>query len=441
MYIENKVSVYDFACAIAGVIDLSYPSLSNHHKRVAYISWKIARELSMPDYQTQNIIIGALLHDIGAFSLADYDQILSLNSDPLDICEHAIVGYKLLSGFHPLAEVAQLIRHHHADYQRDDGQVSMGSYIINLADRIAVLYKDKCSPSTQATNLIDSIAQCGLAFHPAALGAFFELATHESFWLGIVSSDINPDVENNLRYSTNIDSMVGFRSFARIVARMIDFRNRFTVTHSNGVAAVAQELARSIGFSEPVCEMAEIAGLLHDLGKLAIPNELFLKAEVLSAQEFETIRQHPYHTFMMLSNIRGMEQTAVWVSHHHERLDGSGYPFNAIGQEFSELSQIMTTADVYTAVLEDRPYRPGKSHRDAMVILGELVDNGGLDVDIVDVLFSHLERIDPIRERAQLAAAREYELFSSLGFLGGAGGAGAGAVSDVTRKSESRLLA
>jgi HD-GYP domain-containing protein (c-di-GMP phosphodiesterase class II) len=200
----------------------------------------------------------------------------------------------------------------------------------------------------------------------------------------------------------------GILGLSRLIARIIDFRSRFTATHSSGVAASAEALALLSGRPAAECEQMRIAGLLHDLGKLAVPAELLEKPAPLSTNERALMRCHTYLTRRALENVRLFESITAWGSDHHERIDGQGYPYHVRGGDLSEGSRIMAVADVFTAITEDRPYRAGMDRTSAKKVMYDMVAQAAIDPDIVNLLMSNFEELNCIRADAQSEAVREY---------------------------------
>jgi HD-GYP domain-containing protein (c-di-GMP phosphodiesterase class II) len=165
------------------------------------------------------------------------------------------------------------------------------------------------------------------------------------------------------------------------------------------------------------------AGYLHDLGKLTIPSYILDKPDRLTPDEMLCMKQHTYHTFRILDTIGGFPQVAEWAAFHHERLDGKGYPFHHGAKDLTLGSRIMAVADVFTAIAEDRPYRKGMSKANALGVMEKLVDDGGLDGDVVNKLKSGYEDIDARRAQEQAQYAQEQEqlneyLFGTKHFIG-----------------------
>jgi len=136
-----------------------------------------------------------------------------------------------------------------------------------------------------------------------------------------------------------------------------------------------------------------IAGNFHDIGKLIIPNSILEKPDKLTVDEFQIMRCHTYYTYYTLNSIGGLQRIAEWAAYHHEKLDGSGYPFHCTNEEIGTGSRIMAVADIFTAISEDRPYRKGMDEDEIHRILQKQADNNFLDKRIVALLFDNYEAI------------------------------------------------
>ena len=414
MYMEGEFSVFDFTSSISEAIDLVYPALCNHHKKVAYISYCIAKEMGMPDYKIMDIVLASILHDIGAFSVSDRMSVVNAMFDDSAANQHALLGFRLLQGCKPLDNAANIIKYHHAHYKAAARGIPMGSYVVHLADRLSLLLNEGGEILEQIPDIMAKIEENSEVFHPDTMAALRRLVQLEYFWIEACSVSINyalPDRMLNIRQVMNLDVL---KSFSKVFSRIIDFRSRFTATHSSGVAAVALELTTISGFSARECRMMEIAGYLHDLGKLTIPTEILEKNSALTCEEFNEMRKHSYYTYIILNRIKGFEQISSWAAYHHEKLNGDGYPFHVKGDDFSKFARIIAVADIFTAITEDRPYRTGMDSINALNILRGLVEEGAVDKSIVGLVEGHFSRINEVRRIAQEKALNEYSALSSI---------------------------
>ena len=408
-----EISVYDFINAISEVVDLASPKLNNHHIRVAYLAWNMAELMGLSEQEIQDIIIASMLHDIGAFSVYDRIQINNYHEDADLFERHAIYGSKLLSNFPPMSSASRLILYHHQAYDVNRCDIPLGSYIIHLADRVTVLLDDSSEVLGQLPEVVARIEGNAKAYHPDVLEAFYKLSGMMYVWVDFFSNALSCRMFNQVESHKKITGLNALRDFARIFARIIDFRSSFTATHSCGVAAVAKELAAIEGFSKSECALMEIAGYLHDLGKLAISNEILEKPGPLSDEERICISKHTYFTYAILSKIKGLEEIACWAAFHHERENGTGYPFRLQGDTLTKLARIMAVADIFTALTEDRPYRLGIDEEEALRILVAMARDEGVDKIVVQDVCLHFRRINEVRIKAQHQARYEYQEFFS----------------------------
>ena len=144
---------------------------------------------------------------------------------------------------------------------------------------------------------------------------------------------------------------------ASALAGAVDARDSYVGSHSERVGELAAACATQFGLPQEQVELVRLAGRLHDLGKVAIPEEILRKRGPLTAREREVLERHPQIGFGMLEPL-GVEPVASWVLHHHERWDGHGYPANLSGEQIPFGARIVLVADAYDAMLSDRVYRP-----------------------------------------------------------------------------------
>jgi putative two-component system response regulator len=168
---------------------------------------------------------------------------------------------------------------------------------------------------------------------------------------------------------------------AASLAHAVDARDAYTGSHSYMVGELAARVASRMGLDGEQIELARLAGSLHDLGKLAIPEEILRKPGPLNEAERLVLERHPQIGFRMLDSL-GVEPVASWVLHHHERWDGDGYPDRLGGERIPLGSRILLVADAYDAMTTDRIYRSRLSHDRAMAEL-ERCSGTQFDPDVV----------------------------------------------------------
>jgi HD-GYP domain-containing protein (c-di-GMP phosphodiesterase class II) len=121
------------------------------------------------------------------------------------------------------------------------------------------------------------------------------------------------------------------------------------------------------------------------------------------------MRHHTFYTYRILETIPLLQVLNKWASFHHERLDGTGYPFHLRSKDIPRGSQVMAVADVFTAITEDRPYRPGMTRKEAVKVLDGMAQNSALSKEIVAMLKANYDEIDDARKQAQASASMDYE--------------------------------
>jgi putative nucleotidyltransferase with HDIG domain len=142
-------------------------------------------------------------------------------------------------------------------------------------------------------------------------------------------------------------------------ARAIDANSPWTAGHSERVTRVALILGRELQLPEEELRTLERGGLLHDVGKIAVPAAILDKREKLDPQEWHVVKQHPVVGFEILEPIPAFASALPIVRSHHERMDGTGYPDGLRGDAIPWLARVLAVADVFDALVSDRPYRPG----------------------------------------------------------------------------------
>jgi putative nucleotidyltransferase with HDIG domain len=169
-------------------------------------------------------------------------------------------------------------------------------------------------------------------------------------------------------------------------AEVIDAKSPYTFRHSSGVADYARRAGRQLGFDTNTLRDVYRAGLLHDIGKLAVSNRILDKNGPLTPEERRVIEQHPVYTWTILSKVDAFASIARTASLHHEKLDGTGYPWNTTANELDMPARLLAVADVFEALTARRPYRAPMPTERALGILQEDAEAGRLDADCLFAL-------------------------------------------------------
>lgn len=178
---------------------------------------------------------------------------------------------------------------------------------------------------------------------------------------------------------------------AKNLVRFVDARDPSTASHSQIVSSLAEAIGLELNLDPEMVERLRLAGLLHDLGKIGLPDAILRAPRALTDEEFAIVRRHPEFGHALLDGL-GVEPVDEWVLHHHEHWNGSGYPHGLAGEEIPLGARIILVADAFEAITADRPYRKAQS---AEAALAELRRNAGMqfDPDVVAALARHLSGV------------------------------------------------
>ncbi len=225
------------------------------------------------------------------------------------------------------------------------------------------------------------------------------------FWVSCSSlADALSRVQSLLRLKTYFDEQA--KSVVLWLARRVEAKHPLMSGHSERMSNYAVQLGRSLDLPEEDLQELRIACLLHDVGKVAVPDEILLKPGPLNAEETEIVRQHPVTGELICAPLKSLRRILPLIRHHHERMDGSGYPDGLRGYEIPLMAQILQIADIYDALITDRPYRDALSSEDALETLSREAGYGWLDDSLV-WKFSQICRYGeyfPVRGRSMLAS-------------------------------------
>ncbi|WP_242603727.1 MULTISPECIES: HD domain-containing phosphohydrolase [Dictyoglomus] len=386
------VSLLAFLLAFSEQLDSQLPENRRHSSRVANISLAIANHLKLPEKSKYELVISALLHDAGNGNKNN-------NYNHKEISDHALKSSLFLSDIPFLERPATIIKYHHFSWNLGRGEfyqdekIPIESQILNLAEHIDENYDKSKYILKEKNKIIKKIKEKGEnLFHPDVLNAFYDLSQKESFWFEINYDNITPkDFYCDIKL--DIDS---FLLLSKAIARIVDYRSRIQVRHSRNVANISSFLAGNLNINDEKIKRIRISGYLHDIGKVALSSKILLKKDKLTRKETEYIKVHPFKTFLTLKNSIPFEDIIIWSSYHHEKLNGKGYPFRLKGNEIPIEARIVATADIYSALLEDRPYRKGVSEKMAINYMRRLAREGYIDKDIFEVLYENREELKSV---------------------------------------------
>lgn len=180
------------------------------------------------------------------------------------------------------------------------------------------------------------------------------------------------------------DNLIDFENVLISLANVIEAKDAYTEGHTQRVANMAGMLARKMGLSTQETKAIRLGGILHDIGKIGVADSVLNKPGALTPEEWESIKLHPKTGYNICLPLKKMLGSALDViRHHHEKLDGTGYPDGLKGKELSLSSRIMAVVDIYDALVTDRSYRKGMPKEKALKIISHEADEGKLDKEVI----------------------------------------------------------
>ena len=399
------------ACSYAlDCIEAELVHVTNRHgKRVAYISVCMAERLGIKGRALQDLAICALLHDnaltqyiseevqkkpdaVNAEGEYDRNAMSELVSEitPKKLGVHCIYGEQNIKKLPFDTDMSGVILYHHENadgtgpFGKRWDEIPLFARIIHICDMVDVI-GNSCDFSdgnwVKAQNFIRKNRD--ILFDSECVDAFLDVFSEENF-VSMSQDAFEEELWKKIPRQKRSCDFNTCKNIADFFAQIVDYKSEFTGKHSLGVAQKVAELAEYMGYSEADIEKIYMAGALHDIGKMAIGNEILEKPGRLSDEEFSRMKNHAGYTYMILSDVEDFEEVRDWAALHHEKLDGTGYPFGRTGAELNEPERIMACVDIYQALTESRPYKSGMTHEKACTILEDMAGKGWIDAAITE---------------------------------------------------------
>ncbi|ABM27720.1 metal dependent phosphohydrolase [Nitratidesulfovibrio vulgaris RCH1] len=421
--VQLEVDRAQLLLCMSEAMELACPTLAGHQKRVAFIAGEIAAVLDLPEVLRRRLFVAALLHDVGALSP---EEKMDLYASKVEECDtHCIRGARLLHQVDGFGEEGRVLRLHHAtlrdgslaDVDEDTARLAQIVHLSDLVDRALDRGRYVLHQADTMCDMARDLARCD--FEVSIVRAFLEVARREDFWLQMVLPTLGQHLEAISPCRGEMLDACGVEVHAGLVQGMVDFRSSFTAAHSAGVAEAADALGGYCDLSPERRVVLRIAGLLHDLGKMAVPTSILEKPSGLTKAEFAFMRQHTFHTYRLLRGVDGLGGMAAWAAYHHEKLDGSGYPFHLEGRALDPQARIIGVADIFTAMAEDRPYRKGQGREGVLRVLRDECTTGRVDGELVEtVAESYPDMVGRVLDAQHAARSRFSDVLQPAGEKG-----------------------
>lgn len=412
-----KVNLDELIRAFSATMDLVGVDEVQHGKRVAYMAAECGATLGYPVPERCFLYRLGLLHDCGVSSSRVHKKLVNeMEWEGAEL--HCEIGAARMKQSRCFEKLSEPIRYHHTRWEilQDlalDSNIKILANLIFLTDRVDALLASHPGPNNLCAReeIFRRVKEAsGLYFQKDLVEAFLETAETDAFWMNMIPRHLD-SISQGYRVCLEevfLDSQ-GLAAIANLFAQVVDAKSGYTAEHSCGVSRLSAYMADLCGLPGATRREVEVAGLLHDLGKLQIPDMILEFDGGLSFEDMAIMRHHSYVTYRILSGVRGFEELACWAADHHEKLDGSGYPFRKVGKELCLESRIIMVADIFQALAQDRPYRRAMSLEDIVDILKTTAAKGQLDREIVKMvekwgpkchrLATGLEYVAPIKKK------------------------------------------
>ena len=405
-----KLDLTDTLYALSFALDTvqeEMGEISNHHgKNVAFISCIMGKYLKYDDYKLNDLIGLSILHD-NAFTeyvreeynngdLLDYEklktklmEIVKLREGFLKAPMHCVVGERNIKLIPFNSDITNVILHHH---ENADGSGPLGikedetnefAQIIHIADLIDVFFDLKTMTEYDfilAMKKIESYR--GTLFSNKMVDTLINSLTYDHIKylqtkgsIAFLKENVNTEIKD---YSDEeIENICIFFS------KIIDYKSSTTKKHSLDVALKCYEMATFYNFDKEKRIRFFFAGAMHDIGKLVINNDILDKVDDLTKEEMAIMMRHVEASKAILSDISGLEDITKWVSNHHERLDGSGYPNGLTRKDLTFEDMLLEAIDIYQTLREKRSYKEALTHEKAMEIMSDMANKNKIDGKIL----------------------------------------------------------
>ncbi|MBZ4662275.1 MAG: metal dependent phosphohydrolase [Thermotoga sp.] len=374
------------------------PSLGRHPFQVAFLSAQIAEKMNLDSNVS---FLSGLIHDLGLILPYEGKTLLDEIDDTFVIVRdtpgkplhlHSILGSFITDYVEKLKPISPIVLKHHfpASYL-DKTEENLISNIVFISDQVSRYTMVNLDVSPR--DILIALEDMKSFFFPEVFEACREVLNMEFVQWQLenilAGYDVTDLLNDHVRNCPDCDKK-DLIQIGKIVSFIVDTKSEFTTSHTWRVAVFSKKMAEKAGRNS---EDLFIAGLYHDIGKISVSYKILEKPAKLSDEEYAIMKKHVYFSYLILLPKKD-EDWFFPAVRHHERLDGSGYPFKLKEEEMTLEDKIIQVADVFTALLEERPYRPANTVEKALSMVREEVKKKKLSQEAFELLESSLEDFD-----------------------------------------------
>ncbi len=381
---------YAFDCVVHDLLGVT----TQHSNRVAYICLLIGKGFGFSESQLNDLVTCSLLHDnaLTEYIQEEYGNGIDVikNKNSIDLGSHCVIGEHNVKDFPFDEDVSGVILYHH---ENSDGSGPFGktwvdtplyAQLIHIADKIDTEFDLSYITEKKYENILKYLNENkNTQFHEKCVEIFIDNIGYDEIF-NMQNVKIEMLLKEKLPIVYKEYSSEHIISFSNLFANIIDYKSEFTKNHSMGIAKKAAIMANYYGFNEETMVKLYFAGAVHDIGKLVVDRDILEKPDKLTEDEYIHIQNHAYYTYEILRKIKGLEDITSWASLHHEKLDGSGYPFGKTASQLGFKERLMGCLDIYQALTEARPYKDGYAHEKSIKIMLDMAERNLIDKHIVN---------------------------------------------------------
>ena len=365
-----------------------------HSLQVAYLTLKICKNLDIDEDTKNSLVIAAYFHDFSAEKTNMCDSLDKYEKGNA-VKEHCILGYLLFKFLLPKSDICKFILYHHntydVDYIINNIENPLESNIIKLADDISIynIFNEQAS----VNDVIDFLNERSYMYNPNYLNRFLDTNAKMA-----IENVLNESYKENFWKEVDLLNykVITIEDIIVCLAFIIDCKCDITNFHSLSVSNTSCMLGKYFNLSENEYYNLKIGSLLHDIGKIAIPNEILKKEGPLTKAEFEIMKQHAVYTYEILSNLKHKHILNI-ASNHHEKLNGKGYPRGLSDLTLSE--KIVAVADIFVALIQKRSYKDGFSKDKVIEILSNCANKGEIDGEVVKKVIENYDYLEKMNNQ------------------------------------------
>ncbi|TAM57921.1 HD domain-containing protein [bacterium] len=355
---------------LASIADLAEGHRLGHGRRIAWLALKLAPLCGIEPSEFEALYYAGLLHDVGELWVSSevfHRAGPASRSESIGVREHPVTGAEFLARFAPLpAGVAELVRWHHEWWdgtgypdQLHWTQIPPAAQVLRLADTFVSSLSDRpnrrCLPPEDAFGEI--ISGAGRELGPQFCRMFALLFQSDAEVAQLADKQNDLGTKPGVMYALERATPDDVEQLMLAIADCADARHPVLAGHSRRTGNLAARIAERAGWEPTEIDRARLLGYVHDIGMAAIPSGIIAKTDRLTSLERAAMQRHVLYGAEILRNIPELEEYADEARHHHERVDGSGYPDALAGPAIPLLARLVAVCDAYDALTTGRPYR------------------------------------------------------------------------------------